>query len=110
MGEPIPSFEEMVTAVVAAAWNDVFLSDSTAKRILNAVLPLVLKPATEALRPFALSSTFFAERYLDTDAIYDASRRGEYVRIEVGHLRSARTTLAGIKALVDPSPDRTDEP
>ena len=116
MPDPIPSFEDLVEAgarvfAIESGDTDLYWSlyASDVRAILNAVLPLVLAGAEKALEPFAVSSTFFAERYLDTDAIYNASRRGEYARIEVGHLRRARTILAGIKALVGPLPtDRKD--
>ena len=106
MPDPIPSLDEL-HGMLRRKFP--YLSNPEARAILNAVLPLVLAGAEKALEPFAVSSTFFAERYLDTDAIYNASRRGEYARIEVGHLRRARTILAGIKALVGPLPtDRKD--
>jgi len=41
----IPSRDALRTAVVAAAWTEVFINDATADAILDAILPLVLAGA-----------------------------------------------------------------
>jgi hypothetical protein len=47
-----------------------------------------------ALEPFAEAVSFFSQRYLDTDAVFEFERRGETARINVGDLRRARAALS----------------
>lgn len=73
-----------------------------ARAILSAVLPHVLAGPREALEPLAQVSSFFPERYYQPpDAVAELVRRGEYARLEVGHLRRAADELARIDKLTE---------
>jgi hypothetical protein len=101
MPDPIPSFEDLVRR----AMLETGLAPTAIRAILNAVLPLVVVPAAvdlnQALRQWKM--------YADMENADDQVDLDTDETVEAQLYRSARTTLAGIKALVEKG-GRSHEP